>query len=430
MRIITLFILFGIFIFSCEKRKNDDFVENKIDKLVKRYGELKRFSGAIIVSKNDTIVYDSNFGLADYEHSKPFTNKTAFKIGILSEIITKNIVEELALKKKINLNDSISDYIPELNIKYTIQDLLNHQTHFPSTDILIEKLPDLEYNFIEPVNSYKDSIINTNESAINYNILGLLIERVSKKSFQENLDLYSDLLDLKNTHYSALDKNTAIGYQYHNYRNNGLELQKTSSPDLNVTLSSRGIKSTTKDLLKIAKYNDEKVIDVSGYMKNDGFSFSLYNNPKNETCIIILSNFRHPVAKEITNGIDSILKGRPYKVPLKRQPFDINRNLLSDYEGKYALNKHINFDIITRNDSLYTILGSKEVYLIPQSKNQFYMPDRDAALRFLTNDSGIVDRVELLDGFIKGQIAKRIKYVNKKNFNNYHRTDVFLLFRI
>src|SRR5690606_4006915 len=119
---------------------------------------------------------------------------------------------------------------------------------------------------------------------LEYNILGLLIEKVSGKDFQHNIENYALKLGLKNTNYNE-NGHTAIGYLYNNYRGNGDELHKSPTYNLDMAFSSYGIKSTATDLLKII--NTEKEINMDGYVENDGFSYSLHNNPTNKPSIII-----------------------------------------------------------------------------------------------------------------------------------------------
>ena len=407
---IILLLMLPLGLMSC---KNDNITivdtrKNNIDELANRYYKLKRFSGTILVMVEDSIVYNQSFGLADYENSKPFTDKTAFKVGALTELITKDIVIRLAKEGKLELTDSLTKHIPQLKSKVTINDLLNHRTNFLPIKTIKEKHPDLYYDAIAFANMSDDSIKSTNQSQLSYNILGLLIENINNRSFQETIEAYCNDLKLEHTFYIKTDQDTANGYQYHNYRNNGLELQRTASYDLEIAFSSRGLKSTARDLAKIAKAITGSAISIDGYTTNDGFSFSLQKDKEGQKTIVVLSNFRQPIAKEISNSIDSILANKSFNLPLEREPFDIDKNQLSSFNGMYQLNQYVKFEVTSRNDSLFTILGPNEVHLIPQSKNQFYMKDRDASMRFLRNDDSIYDTVELLDGFINGQMAHRI----------------------
>ncbi|MGB1243359.1 MAG: serine hydrolase domain-containing protein, partial [Chitinophagales bacterium] len=293
---------------SCEidtKTKNKSIEKsksNRIDSLANRYLELNRFSGTIAVKRSDSVIYHQSFGLADYENKIPFSDKTAFKIGQITELITWSILNKLVKKEKNELSDSVSQYFSELKSDLTVEDLLNQSFYSSNT---------------------KDEI--------DFNTLGRLIEKVSGKSYQENIKEYGDDLELENTYFQKEDSSAAIGYLFHNYRGNGLELQKSPSFNPEIAFSSKGIKSTANDLIKIVSTDVTKELELDGYLETDGFSYSLVKKSNDKIIIIVLSNRRHPVAKEISNSIEAILKNEEYKVPLSRKPFSINSKLLEDY---------------------------------------------------------------------------------------------------
>lgn len=208
---------------------------------------------------------------------------------------------------------------------------------------------------------------------------------------------------MENTYFQKEDSSVAIGYLFHNYRGKGLELQQSPSFNPEIAFSSKGIKSTANDLMKIATTGVIKELEITGYLENDGFSYSLINQPKDKITIIVLSNRRHPVAKEISNSIEAILKDKEYKMPLSRKPFSINSKLLENYSGKYTLNENVSFEVVNAEDSLFVLLGPNKVALIPQSNNQFYMEDNDASMRFNRDSTGIINSVYLLNGFVDSQ---------------------------
>ncbi|OBX17602.1 hypothetical protein A9996_19225 [Gelidibacter algens] len=135
-------------------------------------------------------------------------------------------------------------------------------------------------------------------------------------------------------------------------------------------------------MAKIISSNSVSELDIDGYLENDGFSYSIVNNPQNKTSIIVLSNRKHPVAKEISNSIALILEDKEYRIPLARKQFDINKKLLKEYSGSYSMNENMNLEVLNENDSLFVMMGPNKIHLIPQSENQFYMEQMDASMRF------------------------------------------------
>lgn len=193
---IYLTILLSILL-SCKndnENKTEYLEKQKIDEinsLANRYLELNRFSGTILVAKDDTIIYNQSFGLADYEKEIPFSFKTAFKIGEFTKLITSDLIDRLIKEKKILRTDKISKHLTEIESDITVDDFINR---------------DLD---------------------IDYNIAGRLIEKVTNKSYQENIEKYSAELELENTYFQKQKSSSAVGYLYHNYRGKGLELQQS-----------------------------------------------------------------------------------------------------------------------------------------------------------------------------------------------------------
>ncbi|PVW13172.1 serine hydrolase domain-containing protein [Marixanthomonas spongiae] len=377
-KILYFTILLSI-LWSCknDNKNKSEYLEiqskDKINTLANRYLELNRFSGTIVVAKDDSIIYNQSFGLADYENEVPFSSKTAFKIGEITKLITSDLINRLVKEKKILLTDKVSEHLPEIESDIRVGDLMKH------------------------------------DSNVDYNIAGQLIEKVTNKSYQENIAKYSAELGLENTYFQKNETSSAVGYLYHNYSGNGLELEKAPVYNLEEAFSSNGLKSTANDLMKILK-SYPKQIHMDGYLDTDGFSYSIVNDLENKKSIVVLSNRKHPVANEISNSIDAILEGKEFTLPLLREPFDIDKTILKDFTGKYALNENVNFEVLNSNDSLFVLMGPNKVYLVPQSSNQFYMKEADASMRFSRDSTDMVDKIVLLNGFIDSeQIAYRKK---------------------
>ncbi|MGV6831428.1 MAG: serine hydrolase domain-containing protein [bacterium] len=376
-KLIQLTFLLTIFV-SCKKgqvNKTNQLQKEQIESitsLANRYLELKRFSGSILIAKDGNVVYDQSFGLADYDKEIPFSKNTAFKIGEISQLITSDLVSRLIKEQKVSGTDKIANYLTEITSEHTINDFV--------------KL----------------------EQDLDFNLAGAFIEKVTNKTYQENIETYGTELNLENTYYQKQSALAAIGYLYHNYRGQGLELQKSPSYDVKEAFSSKGLKSTPHDLLKIV-HSQSKELAIEGYLETDGFSYSLLNDPEKKLTIIVLSNFRHPVSDEISNSIKAILEGKAYNLPLLRKPFDIDTSTLKDFAGNYALNEQVKFEVLISNDSLLVLLGPNKVHLVPQSSNQFYMTEMDASMRFLRDSTDMINKIALLNGFIDSdQIAIRI----------------------
>ncbi|MGB0431157.1 MAG: serine hydrolase domain-containing protein, partial [Bacteroidia bacterium] len=344
----------------------------KIDSLVMRYHKLNRFSGTVLVAFKGELQYQKHFGLANYENKIPITSTTAFKVGEITELVTLNILKKLVDENKLEMSDSLSQFVQKVGIKASIGDLVNEKVD------------------------------------VSYNLIGELIEKVSKADYQKNIEDYAKSLGLEHTFFNDEDAVIATGYLYDNIDGKGLKLRKSSSYNLNDAFSSTGLKSTGSDLAKIV-HAQTKNINIHGYLKNDGFSYALVHDAEKQLSIIILSNRKHPVANEIVIGVNAIINNKEYKMPLLRQPFKIDKSILPNFIGSYSLNPNMNFEVTLVNDRLFVTMGTNKIHLIPQAPNQFYITFSDASMRFITDSTGKVNSIKLLNGFIDSdQVAKRL----------------------
>ncbi|MBI5538965.1 MAG: cyclic peptide export ABC transporter [Bacteroidia bacterium] len=166
---------------------------------------------AIIVDENKT--YIQNFGYADIENKVPITSKTLFELGSTSKAFTALAILHLKEEGLLGLDDYVSKYIPWFKtyfngkeVKITINQLLHHTSGIPMESIsqipqgegskMLEKTVNLINNY-----QLKNSPGADYEYAtVNYDILGLIIERISNLSFEEYLQKYIfQPLDLKYT---------------------------------------------------------------------------------------------------------------------------------------------------------------------------------------------------------------------------------------
>jgi hypothetical protein len=202
----------------------------------------------------------------------------------------------------------------------------------------------------------------------------------------------------------------AIGYLFYNHRNQGLKLKPSPKYQDDSVFSSRGIKSTAQDIFEFIKQLPNESLDKEGYLMNEGFSYFLIKTEKDESkkrTILILSNLKHPVAREMSESIEKIMNNEEYQLPLLRQEIAINPNLLKEYEGTYSMNENMNLTFVAERDSLFFVMGENKVELRPQSKNQFFVLGRDVSIRFERGSSNKVAKAILLDGFLEGNTILR-----------------------
>ncbi|MDR2543881.1 MAG: beta-lactamase family protein, partial [Treponema sp.] len=125
-------------------------------------------SMSIIIVDSDSVLYSRSFGDCD-------SADTPFIIGSMSKSFTAFAIMQLAEQGKINLDNSITDYIQaDLDDKVTIRHLLNHSSGFNR----YQTLGNLTVH---------DHFGSYNYSNLNYTLLGVIIETVTGLSYGEYL---------------------------------------------------------------------------------------------------------------------------------------------------------------------------------------------------------------------------------------------------
>ena len=164
-----------------------------IDSLLKNHMKESSLPGmAVGVIKNNEINYKKTRGVDG--HGDTLTTSTPMFIGSLSKSMTALAVMQLVEEDLVSLDDPIKNYIPyfqvqnpELSKNITVRNLLNHESGLANT----KKLPStrLEASLqerIKALSNLEEATGNGEEYHYfndNYNLLGLLIEEVTGKTY-------------------------------------------------------------------------------------------------------------------------------------------------------------------------------------------------------------------------------------------------------
>jgi len=225
-RLILIIILLAIiFIYISVVKTPNLGGEKNLDEVIEKYITTYRIPGLeVAVAKGDEIIYSKGFGTTP--EGTEVTADTPMYIGSVSKSFTALAILQLVENGKINLDSPVIDYLPWFKVKgfdsyqqITVRHLLNHTsglsegTYFPelpvdtSLEDAVKKLADAElveepgkvFNYFNP----------------NYQVLGLIIEKVSGISYGEYIKKHIlEPLSMKNTFLSKeeIEKNVAKGY--------------------------------------------------------------------------------------------------------------------------------------------------------------------------------------------------------------------------
>lgn len=144
---------------------------------------------SVSIARQERILWSKALGWADIENEVPVTQKTVFPLAGITRMMTATAVLQLARADRLSLDASIREYVPELPDKgtaITIVQVLSNTAgfrHFKSEEDFYNRkhYPTL----LDAVGSFKDDRLGSPPGAAfrmstpAYNLLGLLIERVS-----------------------------------------------------------------------------------------------------------------------------------------------------------------------------------------------------------------------------------------------------------
>lgn len=164
------------------------------------------FNGAVLVAKNDSIIYKESFGYGNEQTKEKITAESVFYIASVSKQFTAMGIMILKEQGKLSFDDKISDFFPnypEYLKAIKIEQLLNHTSGITDTEY---------YKLINPSNEdvleilmKQNSLELENGSTFRYSnsgyvMLALIIEKVSEKPIDQffKQEIFEPL-EMKNT---------------------------------------------------------------------------------------------------------------------------------------------------------------------------------------------------------------------------------------
>ncbi len=272
----------------------------KIDSFLISVNNSGNFNGNVLIAEKGKVIYKKSFGFSNETTKEKLNENSIFELASVSKQFTAMAIVILKEKGKLNYEDKISKYIPELSIypDITIRNLLNHTGGLPDYMELMDSAFDktkiaTNYDIITTFAKLKPQVLfepNTKWEYSNtgYAILASVIEKISGMSYADYL-VKTIFKPLKMTNTFVYRRryapqkvtNYAYGYVYSD------SLKKYYLPDdlakLNMVVWLDGIvgdgtvNSTVIDLLKWdrAMYTDKLVSKES---RNEIFTSSELND--------------------------------------------------------------------------------------------------------------------------------------------------------
>lgn len=407
----------------------------KIDSLLSAYVSLYKFNGIVLVVEKGKKSYEKSYGYANKTQNKLISSESVFPIGSLTKPFTALLILRLFEENHISINEPVSTFFKNFphDKKITVKHLLTH------TSGLFESLDDPIYReqlyttrqftseekmafFIEkPLEFNPGSKFSYSNSG--YDLLGIIIEKVSGETYEECLQKYIfKPLKMTNTGlvYSALKKESkkVNGYTY--LSNTKQKEAKLWNPYL--SFSSGALYSSIGDLQKfynglktfkiVSKESFEaattaylggygygwfidtiggnKIINHGGNI--EGFTSYFLMNTENDLCIILLNNITSTSLERIGNSIYKIMTNQIYVIPKPKQEIELKPDVLRSYIGQYEVSKDYITKITLENNTLFLqINNDTKLKLSAEKENVFFIKDEDMSVEFTLKQNNIFE---------------------------------------
>ncbi|MDQ3181021.1 MAG: beta-lactamase family protein [Acidobacteriota bacterium] len=346
----------------------------KLDKFFDTLAEKNKAMGSLAISKNGNVIYSRAVGYSQIleKEKKPSTASTKYRIGSITKMFTATMIFQLVEEGKLKLTDTLDKFFPQVpNAKLiTVGNLLNHRSGLHNFTSDAEYLsyfgqPKTQDEMLAVITKSKPDFEpngRADYSNSNYLLLGYIIEKVSKKSYQTVLkEKITAKIGLSNT-YLGGKTNVGAGESYsYNYTGDW-----KLSPETNMSIpgGAGAMVSTPTDLTKFieALFSLKLVSETSlnqmktmtdGYGMGmfqypvygkkafghnggiDGFNSMLVYVPEENLAVSYVSNGMVYPINDILLGVFAVYLNQPFSIPTF-ETITVKAEDLDKYTGVYS----------------------------------------------------------------------------------------------
>lgn len=378
--IVIIALIIGCNSFGQTSSKEE--LKKDINKLFESYAHYNRFIGNVLISQDNTIIYEKSFGYANIEDHKKNTKNSIFSIASVTKPLTAvgimKLVEDGSLTLETPISTFFPNFISDFSNDITIRHLLNHSSGMQANigriddegnglmpeeyaitlDELLEKFKDSKLIF-EPGKGYE-------YNNFGYSLLAYIIEIVSKKSYADYME--EEIFKPANMKNTAVDSFNSISERAFPHSGLGLdEFKKLSYTVYSSWIIGAGnINSTTGDLYNFMKALENgtllepaSVDKLYSYTQSRGVNDSEYGlgwrieNKGGEKWI------NHTGLLPGHTSLIGLLKQRNIKIIILSNATTTDLEIANPFQGK---NQFVDEEII---DNVVAILQNKKPVLLP-----------------------------------------------------------------
>ena len=304
MKKLNLRVLLLTFLWQIPPASAADALDNaaKIDKFMAQYADCCSFTGTVLVSDHDKVIFKKGYGLANREWKIPNTPEVKFRLGSITKQFTSMLVMQQVAKGSLKLDGHLSDYLPyyrrETGSKVTISQLLSHTSGIPSYTDDPKFFTDVSRNYYAVEDFVKKFCSGDLQfepgTKFHYDnsgffLLGAILEHVTGKTYEallkENILVPLGMKDTGYDHYADILPKRASGYHQ-----DLAEVVNAPYLDMALPYAAGSLYSTVEDLYRWdqALYTDKLVANdlkqklFTPNLENYGYGWDIRVIPTDE----------------------------------------------------------------------------------------------------------------------------------------------------
>jgi CubicO group peptidase (beta-lactamase class C family) len=439
----------------------------KIDSLLSSKYNNGKLNGNVLIAEKGKVIYNRSFGLANEITKEKLNENSIFELESVSKQFTAMAIVILKEQGKLNYDDKITKYLPELSnySNVSIRNLLNHTSGIPDYLEMLNSPSAKEYastNLVGKIATNKDIIAffskykpqlkfepNTvfEYSNTGYVFLASIIERLSGMTYADYLDkVIFKPLEMSNTlvYTRRLFPKNLNNYAYgHVYSDSLKKYCLIDSLTKAVTLldgivGDARVNSTVSDLLKWdralytdklvshasmkvifqgAKLRDNTIVpygfgwfleDNSGYGKiskhgGSGEGYSTYIERDIDNAKTIIILQNHSSALFPLGEVHHIIYNRPYP-----KVIELTNEQLQKLVGTYVFQEGFKMNISISEGHLDVQAPGQDVTpFFPENELLFFSKVLEAKIQFEKNETGEVTHLFILNNGNKTKAEKK-----------------------
>ncbi|HEX6278826.1 MAG TPA: serine hydrolase domain-containing protein [Pyrinomonadaceae bacterium] len=355
------------------------FDKAKFDQFFDRLAEKNKGMGSLVIAKDGNVLYTRTIGYSriDGTRKTPLTPSSRFRIGSITKMFTAAMILQLIEERKLKFTDTLDKFFPQVPNagKIAIVQILSHRSGIPN----VRRDQNSQGN-VNTTPITKDEMLaliakatpdfepDSNQSYSNsgYFLLGLIIEKLTGKSYEEALRTrITSKIGLKDTYPATgsidVNKNEALTYM-----NLGGDWKQVPETHPSILFGGGAIVSTPNDLAKfIQALFDGKIVSKESLasMKTirDGDSLGLgmepytfagktfYGHtggadnygawlaymPGEKIAVAYTTNAKVYPVKNIVSGVVDIYYNKPFTIPAL-ESIAVSPEVLEKYVGVYS----------------------------------------------------------------------------------------------